>query len=144
MDLKPSLARGLVCILPQFHHRTNLFQRQHREFSLQLIAPFVDLQNPESRVITKHKRLNTLIKSQKFFFVCQTGLSTVRNQAQMLQPSLIHLQAWWGFMELRNLSDGSRQHVSLWAQIYPVLMHACMHANMPWDGMSQKVMLEIL
>lgn len=26
--------------------------RQHREFSLQLIAPFVDLQSPESKVIT--------------------------------------------------------------------------------------------
>lgn len=61
---------------------------------------------------------------------------------QMLQPSLIHLQAWWGSMELRTLSDGSCQQVSLWAQIYriPRMSHACIC----WDGTSQKVILEIL
>lgn len=64
------MARGLACILPRLHYRANLFQRQRWEFSLQLIAPFVDLQKPERTVIMKRKRLNTLIKSQRFYFVC--------------------------------------------------------------------------
>lgn len=94
--LQPPLARGLVCILPQVHHHTSLFQRQLREFSLQLIVPFVDLQSPESKVIMQHKRLNTLIKSLKtLLLVSNCIINTARNQVQMLEQSFTCL---WKFL----------------------------------------------
>lgn len=105
------------------------FQRQRWEFSLQLIAPFVYLQNPERRVIMRHKRLNTLIKSSSS---C-VKQSEIRCRCCRCWGSAEFRSLWWllwtCFTAGQNLS-----------------MHACMHMHMHmrWDGMNEKLMLEML